>query len=68
MIFTNHHTTLTEGGYMSKSDMCDIFDEVKDCMGSNAMIEHVYYYLSTKDLRELLADMCNDLSDSETQE
>ena len=67
MQFTNLHTRLTESGYMPKSELGYAFDDIKEVMGPNAMIEHVFYYLGTNDLRELLASMCHDLSDSETQ-
>ena len=53
---------------MSKSELGYAFDDIKEVMGPNAMIEHVVYYLGTNDLRQLLASMCHELSDNETQE
>jgi hypothetical protein len=53
---------------MSKSELGYAFDDIKEVMGPNAMIEHVFYYLGTNDLRQLLASMCHELSDNETQE
>lgn len=68
MQFTNLHDRLTKNEYIPKSELSDVFDDVKEVLGTNAMLEHVYYYLGTNDLRDLLASMCHDLSDSETQE
>ena len=68
MQFTNLHERLTKNEYIPKSELSDVFDDVKEVLGTNAMLEHVYYYLGTNDLRDLLASMCHDLSDSETQE
>jgi hypothetical protein len=68
MKFTNLHTELTEKRFVPKAELSDAFEDIKEVMGPNAMIEHVFYFLGTNDLRDLLVNMCHDLSDGETQE
>ena len=68
MYFTEKHQELTSDKYISKTDLGSVFDDLKECVGTNAMIEHIYYWLPAQELREWLASFCHELSDGETQD